>query len=71
MDMANDIKLVSVSFFRGVIDCSTIGFIVNDLFKIKALVDGLEPGDYRNWGAIPLWKEKYILIFRTSVVNSE
>jgi len=38
MGIVNDTKLVSVSFFRGVIDYSTIGFIVNYLFKIKALV---------------------------------
>jgi menaquinone-dependent protoporphyrinogen IX oxidase len=53
--MAKDIKPISVSFFRGVLDYSTIGFMMTLLFKIMARVDGLEPGDYRNWEAISLW----------------
>jgi menaquinone-dependent protoporphyrinogen IX oxidase len=58
LGISKDIKPVSVSFFRGVLDYSTIGFIMTLLFKIMARVDGLEPGDYRNWDAIRLWTEK-------------
>jgi len=55
--MARDIKPVNISFFRGVLDYSTIGFIMTLLFKIMAQVDGLEPGDYRNWDVIRSWTE--------------
>jgi menaquinone-dependent protoporphyrinogen oxidase len=57
LSMAKDIKPVSISFFRGALDYSTVGFIMTLLFKIMARVDGLEPGDYRNWEAIQLWTE--------------
>ena len=56
--MARDIKPVNISFFRGVLDYSTIGFMMTLLFKIMARVDGLEPGDYRNWDVIRSWTEK-------------
>ena len=58
MGMAKEIKPVSVSFFQGVLDYSTIGFIMTLLFKFMARVDSLEPGDYRNWEAIRLWTEQ-------------
>ena len=58
ISMAEDIKPVSVSFFRGVLDYSTIGFIMTLLFKFMARIDGLGPGDYRNWESIRSWTEQ-------------
>jgi menaquinone-dependent protoporphyrinogen oxidase len=58
LKMAKEIRPVSISFFRGVLDYSTIGFIMTLLFKFMARVDGLEPGDYRNWEAIGTWTEQ-------------
>jgi len=56
--MAKESKPVSISFFKGALDYSTIGFIMTLLFKFMARIDGLEPGDYRNWEAIRLWTEQ-------------
>jgi menaquinone-dependent protoporphyrinogen oxidase len=56
--MANDIKPVNISFFRGVLDYTTIGFIMTLFFKMMVRVDGLGPGDYRNWDVIRSWTEK-------------
>jgi len=56
--MSKDIKPVSIAFFRGVLDYSTIGFIMTLLFKLMAKVDGLGPGDYRNWEAIQSWSKQ-------------
>lgn len=58
LGMTTDIRPVSVSFFRGVLDYGTIGFIMTLLFKLMARVDGLVPGDYRNWEAIRSWTEQ-------------
>jgi menaquinone-dependent protoporphyrinogen IX oxidase len=58
LNMAREIRPVSVSFFKGVLDYSTIGFIMTLLFKFMARFDGLEPGDYRNWEAIRSWTEQ-------------
>jgi menaquinone-dependent protoporphyrinogen oxidase len=58
LGMSKNIKPVSVAFFRGVLDYSTIGFVMTLLFKLMAKVDGLEPGDYRNWEAIRSWTEQ-------------
>jgi menaquinone-dependent protoporphyrinogen oxidase len=58
LGMAKDINPVGVSFFRGVLDYSTVGFLMTLLFKMMARVDGLGSGDYRNWEAIRLWTEK-------------
>jgi menaquinone-dependent protoporphyrinogen oxidase len=53
--MAKELRPVSISFFRGVLDYRTVGFIMTLLFKFMARVDGLGPGDYRNWEAIRSW----------------
>jgi menaquinone-dependent protoporphyrinogen IX oxidase len=58
MGMAKESRPVSISFFKGALDYNTIGFIMTLLFKFMARIDGLEPGDYRNWEAIRLWTEQ-------------
>ena len=58
LNMAKEIRPVSISFFMGVLDYTTIGFIMRLLFKVMARVDGLEPGDYRNWETIGSWTEQ-------------
>jgi len=58
LTMSKDIKPVNIAFFRGVLDYSTIGFIMTLLFKLMAKVDGLVPGDYRNWEAIQSWSKQ-------------
>ena len=63
MNMAKEIRPVGISFFRGVLDYSTISFIMALLFKLMARVDGLEPGDYRNWELIGSWtKQTYSIM---------
>jgi menaquinone-dependent protoporphyrinogen IX oxidase len=58
MGTAKESRPVSISFFKGALDYSTIGFIMTLLFKFMARIDGLEPGDYRNWEAIRSWTEQ-------------
>lgn len=58
MGMAKKSRPVSISFFKGALDYNTIGFIITLFFKFMARIDGLEPGDYRNWEAIRLWTEQ-------------
>ena len=53
--MTKDIEPASIAFFRGVLDYSTIGFMMVLLFKFMVLFDGLAPRDYRNWEAIRSW----------------
>ncbi len=53
--MAVDIQPISISFFKGVLDYSTIGFFWTWFFKLTGKMDGLKPGDYRNWEAIRSW----------------
>jgi len=57
LGMANNLQPTSVAFFRGVLDYNTIGLLMTMLFKMMARLDGLGPGDYRNWEAIRLWTE--------------
>ena len=58
LNMAKELQPVSISFFMGVLDYTTIGFTMRLLFKVMARVDGLEPGDYRNWETIGSWAEQ-------------
>jgi menaquinone-dependent protoporphyrinogen oxidase len=53
--MAPDVSPISIGFFRGALDYGQIGFFMRLLFKFMERVDGLGPGDYRNWDEIKAW----------------
>jgi menaquinone-dependent protoporphyrinogen IX oxidase len=58
MKMAKDIDPAGISFFKGTLDYSKIGFFWTLFFKTMSRLDGLGPGDYRNWEAIRSWTEQ-------------